>query len=319
MKKNYKNIWVKGFLLIILSLLLLTGCSSEDDPDNLSQKAEQEISYLDTEIIKNINALNNISVANYKVTTTDIGMGSSHLEGKGGESQSETEGSKKSSETGLGSESESSSSSGSESSSSGSSSGGSKKQEKSSQMTPDTILNSNRDVNWKSFKNNIESIYSSWSVIVLDLYKLGVNNDDVLAFSTELDNLIVNAKSEDKQKCIASLAKMYEYLPNYLDKYSKNNDMISLVKTKSSILNAYSFVEQDNWQMVQSQLSQADANYMPLINSVSEKQNKIYNVNKSYILLKELQNSISSQDKDVFYIKYKSLIEELNILQEKSK
>ena len=39
-----------------------------------------------------------------------------------------------------------------------------------------------------------------------------------------------------------------------------------------------------------------------------------YKVNKTYILVKELQNSLDLQDKEVFYIKYKNLLESINTL-----
>ena len=39
-----------------------------------------------------------------------------------------------------------------------------------------------------------------------------------------------------------------------------------------------------------------------------------YKVNKTYILVKELQNSLNLQDKEVFYMKYKNLLESINTL-----
>ena len=39
-----------------------------------------------------------------------------------------------------------------------------------------------------------------------------------------------------------------------------------------------------------------------------------YNVNKSYLELKEFQSSVDTKNKDILYIKYKNLLDELNIL-----
>ena len=52
-------------------------------------------------------------------------------------------------------------------------------------------------------------------------------------------------------------------------------------------------------------------NVMTDVNFINEKN---YNVNKTYVSLKELQNSISLNDPDVFYIKYKTFMEEINLL-----
>ena len=42
--------------------------------------------------------------------------------------------------------------------------------------------------------------------------------------------------------------------------------------------------------------------------------NKKLNVNRAYLLLKEAQNSIETKDKEVFLLKYKNAIQELNML-----
>lgn len=51
---------------------------------------------------------------------------------------------------------------------------------------------------------------------------------------------------------------------------------------------------------------------MPLINNISTASNNQASINKSYILIKELQNVNQNEDKDIFYIKYKNLMQELN-------
>ena len=39
-----------------------------------------------------------------------------------------------------------------------------------------------------------------------------------------------------------------------------------------------------------------------------------YMVNKSYVLLNELKNSVPLNDSEIFYIKYRNLLEEINEL-----
>ena len=39
-----------------------------------------------------------------------------------------------------------------------------------------------------------------------------------------------------------------------------------------------------------------------------------YNINKAYILTEELKNSLSTQDTGIFYVKYKNVLEQLNII-----
>ena len=51
-----------------------------------------------------------------------------------------------------------------------------------------------------------------------------------------------------------------------------------------------------------------------VMNDMSFQEEKQYTVNKSYILLKELQSSVELQEKEIYYIKYKNLISEINLL-----
>ena len=54
---------------------------------------------------------------------------------------------------------------------------------------------------------------------------------------------------------------------------------------------------------------------MQAMNNIGkEGEKKKYNINKTYILLEELKNSLSKKDTEIFYIKYKNLLEEINVL-----
>lgn len=80
--------------------------------------------------------------------------------------------------------------------------------------------------------------------------------------------------------------------------------------TKTNILNAYALIEQEKWDEIKNQISQAENNYNKVLNDINNNKNQ-YNINKVYILLKEFQNSIDIKDKDVLYLRYKNLIQEI--------
>ena len=61
-----------------------------------------------------------------------------------------------------------------------------------------------------------------------------------------------------------------------------------------------------------SDVSKAIETYSTLLTSSEIDENKQSNVNKGYVMLNELKSSISMQDKSVFLIKYKNLLEEIN-------
>ena len=67
MKKN-----LKSFFIIMISLLILSGCSMNKNNITSNEKVKEELLYLDTEIISLINSLNNITIENYKIDTKEI-------------------------------------------------------------------------------------------------------------------------------------------------------------------------------------------------------------------------------------------------------
>ena len=99
-----------------------------------------------------------------------------------------------------------------------------------------------------------------------------------------------------------------------MDAYSAQRTNINLKWTKAHILKAYSSVNRGDWNTVTSEVGQAEQAYNAVLSDVEFVNKKSYNTNKTYVTLKELQNSIASSDEDIFYIKYKNLMEEINLL-----
>lgn len=303
MKNNKKKSIIS--LLILFSILLivvgtLTGCATKtQDSDKLDKKVNQEMQYVDTQLLTMLNLLNNITVKNYSVV-----------------SEKSSQSSTTSSQSQEGGTSEQNEKSGSDSSSDSQSSSGNASQTSTiSGMQRESVLISSKGTDWTILKSNVEIFYSSWSPIVLDLYKLNINKDDILNFNTTLDNAVIFMKNEDKANTALALATLYSYIPKYIESYSNDSLSVNLAKIKSCIVNAYAAIETDNWEEVRKQLSNAENNFTVILNQVSDDQ-KTYNINKSYVLFKELQNSLTTQDKDLFYIKYKNVMEELNLLKQ---
>ncbi len=69
-----------------------------------------------------------------------------------------------------------------------------------------------------------------------------------------------------------------------------------------------------NWQKIKDEVASAESNFNVLLNNVEENENSIYNINKTYIVLKELQSSLDEQNAIIFYLKYRNLISELNVI-----
>ncbi len=315
-------------ILIIFMFLTLTGCGEKQSEEEVSkQKLDKEIQYLDTKFVSLMNMLNNISFSNYKVTSEDVkeekdeskgnssdsgqsGQGGSKASSEG-ESSSESEG-----ESGSDSESSSGSAAKDESSQEQSSSGDDKEQNKIFKLTEDNILSldQNEDIAWDLVKIEIENLYSIWTTITIDMHTAGINSNDILEFNKLLDSLAIRAKDKNKQGALDDLSKLYNLLPKYLNSYSDNEIKKSILNTKAHLLTAFCMINSDKWEDMGAEVSKANGEFSTIINNVNIDKNKKLNVNRAYLLLKEAQNSIEAKDKEVFLIKYKNAIQELNML-----
>lgn len=313
-EKNSLNKFIIAIAILFIiffamSIFFVTGFGSTSSEEDIQDKAKSEILYLDSKILYLLNSLNNIIDANYYVSTQKVN------ENQDSSQSSETSGSKE--ESGGEQQGSSSSQSSGEQSSNSGESGSSKTGNdvtKTSKSIPDVVSQRDSQIDWVTLEGTIQTIYSSWSVIILDLYKLNVNNEDILSFSSSLDDTMQSIIQKDKKSSLTNLATLYSYLPRFLEGHTKDNKINSILKVKSNIINAYSVVEEGDWQKITEEINSAESNFNGLLNTVPENQNSIYNINKAYIVLKELQNSLDTQDTDIFYVKYRNIIAELNVL-----
>lgn len=317
MRKNKISISI----LFLIIVIILTGCSNQESSnDDNKEKVVQELDYLDTHIVSIINKLNNINLDNYNVTSEEINLQqqSSSSGSSSGSSQSSSGGGESGDSQSSGGQEGGGQQGGSQSG--GSEQQGGNSQEKSNitttQMQPKTILETDEnDIDWNAIKSEIETINSSWGIILLDLSNLNVDNNDVLSFSSTLDDCILSIKDENKKDSIANLSKLYSFIPKYETSISAENSKQNIKQVKSYLINAYTAVEEDNWSNVETNITECEKAYKNIVNDVEYVKDKEFKVNRTYVLMKELQNSLSYKDKKLFYVKYKNLLESINTLK----
>ena len=190
----------------------------------------------------------------------------------------------------------------------------SKKNDYEYKMVENSILNSEKTPDWEGLTFDVELIYSDWAVLTLDLYKQNVDNQKILNFNTELDMLATAIKEKNKVQTLIQLAKLYSYIPTYYAGFSTDQMNTNLYKVKSNVYNAYAILEQNNSEEIKKQLQAAEEAMIVMMNNMGTKKEKTYNLNKAYILLKDLQSTIDKKNTDIFYLKYKNLVEELDTL-----
>lgn len=265
--------------LIVLVIISFSGCSKEKtDEEQLRDKNISEIDYLDNYIMLLINSINNIDLKQYdaKIEKTE---NLNEILQENEETSSEDTGNNVVQYS----------------------------------MVPNTVLNADKTINWENLKLEIENLNNTWPSIIVDLYKANVDNNKLTEFSDLINTCIGNIKNENRIETLNSLAKLYEYIPVFLEKIVSDDQQVELAKTKVEVIKAYVNIDLENWDGLKGNLDSAISNFEPIVNNTNEAE-KEYNIKKAYVLLQEFKNAVDTKDKDLLFMKYKNLMEELIIL-----
>lgn len=301
MKKILKYVlYIVLVALIIFIFIRYFNQNNKDNQETLKSKVKEEIAYLDNTIVSILNVMNNISYDNYKVSSKSV--------------QSSQQSGNNQNQNITSEDTQSSSEQGGESQSNSQDSGNASQTESIMTMEKNGVLTSNRDTDWNLVKSTLEALYSSWNTIALDMNGLNINSEDILSFNTLLNDATKSAKGENKKDTMSNLLKIYALLPKY-SANSADDIFTNLLDTKVQVLNAYVLTEDQNWDEISKSLENALTEYGNIINNVEINSKNPAGVSQTYILLKELQRSVSSKDVDVFYINYKNFMQEIEGLE----
>ena len=312
MKKIQKIAYIILVAIIVVLFYAIYVNASKNNQIDQKQKTLTEIEWIESKIINLCNTMNNISFENYKLEVSKKGEeeskksnnGEESTSGGGSESDSEEANSnKENSDTG---DSSGSSSSGSDTNIS------SKEEVKKFELINQNVLTASDEINLTNVKSEVETLYTSIPSITLDLYQVNLNQDDILGFNKEYDNLTKAVKEENKKDTLTQLVTLYEYIPKFVK--NVNDDVLYQIniQTKAHILKAYVKLEDKDWTGIQGDVQNAIDTFNQLLTTTGIDTSKQYSVNKSYVMLNELQNAVQMQEESVFLIKYKNLLEELS-------
>lgn len=161
-------------------------------------------------------------------------------------------------------------------------------------------------------KKDVEKIYTSLYSTTLDLYQTSLNQQDIVNFNKEYDNLTKAVKEENKDATLIELVKLYDYIPKFIENCTDDEKEKIVIKTKNDLFKAYSILDKENWNEISDNVNNSTQEFTKLVTNINTKEiGKQYNINKIYVIINELQNAITLKDKDIFLIKYKNLLEEL--------
>ena len=324
MKKTSK-IWY--IILIIIGVFIIgfgiyyTVAKSKDkntEEQNLNAKVSTELEYIEEKFVNLFNKMNNIEYENYKITVKDVEKSESNDKESGATTTGEEKsGNTSSSDSQSGGGSQGGDSQGGNSEGSNSSQG-----ESSSEQAADNqmyelqaigVLTQDSQIDWEKTKTEVENIYVSIPTITLDLYQTNVNQQDILDFNSKFDNLTVAIKNENKQETLQNLIEVYKYMPTFAEAVSQNSNIKkTALDTKLNIFQGYSKLDSGDWTTISNDIQTGIQTFAKLLTDAQIEKQKQYSINKIYVMLNELKSASEKKDVEIFLIKYKNLIEELN-------
>ena len=199
MEKKHKiraYIFLAIFVILVVSFgaYRVMSVNKEGDKKEIGEKVATEKKYIDERLTEIFNQMNNIKYESYKISINTVNpstqeetnqQNSQNAEGENQTGQ-ESENTGKS-EKGSDSKSADSSETGGKSNSEGENS--TETEQKKYQLQEEGILTQKEDIDWQVVKNNIEKMYVSIPTITLDFYQTNINDENILNFNTEFDNL----------------------------------------------------------------------------------------------------------------------------------
>ena len=300
-----KRIKMLSFIIVIVIIgvlgVVIYSNATKDNEKTIEDKVLSETQYLEVKVINMANRINNVTTQNYKVTTKQVDDSS-----------------------GTGDTSSNSAESGQESQSQGN--GGSSNQEgnndknssnqKKEQYDMERINNLSKDrqkeINWDDIQKEIEEIYTVIPTITLDIYQTNINQEDILKLNRYLDELSKEAKDKKENETLSKLCNIYYCISKFIENVSKDEVYKATIKAKESVLIAYSRINEEKWDEANKEIQNGIDKFSSLLTNTNVNYDKQLNVNKIYVILNEIKNVIEKEDKDVFLIKYKNLLEEMN-------
>ena len=283
--KNWIFFIILAIVMIAIStsIIILILNNKDVSSSTGSNKALAELEYLDNTIISMLNDLNNLK------TEEDIFFEKMSIKDDIEEGKKESENETKKEEPSDDTSKEIS--------------------EKGKIEKEPTLWNNKKSIDWKDLALKAEDLYDTWSIVTLDLVTMNIPNEDILTFNSNLDNLLISIKENNKINSEISLANLYSLLPKYINEIKNDEERFMINSIKSNIVSAYSIVEINKWNEVLNLLGSVEKNVTNLMNKSNEMSPmRKAQIDKVYILLKELIKTSNEKDIDLFYFKYIKLI-----------
>ncbi len=109
---------------------------------------------------------------------------------------------------------------------------------------------------WDYVKGDIQKINSLWNTLILDLTEINVSNEEIIGFSTDLNDLLISISKESEVTMLDKLSSLYARVISFKQAYSQNKNKIQKNKIKSETLAVYCAVNKDDYEAAKTRSKQ---------------------------------------------------------------
>ena len=86
------------------------------------------------------------------------------------------------------------------------------------------------------------------------------------------------------------------------------------MESKYYLLLCYNNVNKDDWEQFNKSITDLKMNFSNISNQKSEYKGQEVNIDSISTIIKEMENTTELKEKDIFFVKYKNMLQELNII-----
>ncbi len=167
------------------------------------------------------------------------------------------------------------------------------------------------NINWNQLETEIHELYVSWNVVIVDFSNLNIDNHYLINFGKKLDEIMIDIQNKETDKTLEDISELYYFLTKYTEYYNAEILFKNNIDTKYYLIKSYALLYTNNWTIISENINNAAKSFYSNINMVEIAENQKFNLNKTYVAINELKNTVANKNKELFYIKYKIAMEEI--------
>lgn len=167
------------------------------------------------------------------------------------------------------------------------------------------------NLNWELIQENIIELNGVLDTVILDMSDLEISNEDIIKFKNGINSLSIAVYNKDINETFSEYGKLYLLLPTFANKSYIDKNKAKLLELKTMITSSFVYANLLDWENAKKTINDAETKYKIMMDDIDYMKEYSYNLNKVFVLLGEIKNSIEIEELELTKIKYVNFIEKI--------